>query len=213
MFGSLGGGDAEQAQLRLRLATNSCGSGMGPANRSPRESDEVAAWLHRHSMKPSGMGWAKFWRSASSAADLQMSSIQIRRVDAERADAFGEIVQTGFGLPSQTSKWFAALFGRPGWELYLAYEGETPIASGASFVRYGVAWLGIDTTLPDYRGRGAQTALINRRIRDGSARRLKGFAAETGQPAAGHEASHTSYMNYRRAGFAKAYVRPNYKLA
>jgi hypothetical protein len=122
-------------------------------------------------------------------------------------------VQAGFGLPIATVKWFAALFGRPGWRLYLAYDGQTAIASGAAFAQHGVAWFGMDATLTDFRRRGAQTALINQRIEDGRANGLVGFTAETGQPHVGQEAAHTSYSNYRRAGFTRGYVRPNYKVA
>ena len=142
---------------------------------------------------------------------MPIPRVHIRLVNAESADAFGQVVQAGFSLPVATSKWFAALFGRPGWRLYLAYEGETPIASGATFVQHRVAWFGIDATVTDYRRRGAQTALINRRIEDGRVARLVGFTAETGQPSAGQEAAHSSYSNYTRAGFTPAYVRPNYK--
>jgi len=173
----------------------------------------VHDWLRRRVMRAAGTGWAKFTRGTSPVAPAQASRVQVRLVNAASAAAFGQIAQAGFGLPVATAKWFAALCGRPGWRLYLAYDGETPIASGAAFVQHGVAWFGIDATLADYRRRGAQTALINRRIEDGRAARLVGFTAETGQPAAGQEAAHTSYSNYTRAGFTPAYVRPNYKLA
>ena len=167
-------------------------------------------WLRRRSMTASGMGWAKFERGFSPTGLAQISDVHVRRVNAESAEAFGEVVQEGFGLPVATAKWFAALSGRPGWHLYLAYEGETPVGSGAAFVRHGVAWFGIDATLTGHRRRGAQTALINRRIGDGLAARLLAFTAETGQPSAGQEAAHSSYSNYMRAGFTPAYVRANY---
>jgi hypothetical protein len=167
-------------------------------------------WLRRRSIKVSGRGWAKFERGLSPVGLAQISSVRVRRVNAESADAFGQVVQEGFGLPVATAKWFAALSGRPGWHLYLAYDGETPVGSGAAFVQHGVAWFGIDATLNDYRRRGAQTALINRRIEDGRAARLLAFTAETGQPSAGQEAAHSSYSNYMRAGFTRAYVRANY---
>ncbi|HEY3038910.1 MAG TPA: hypothetical protein VGJ66_09250 [Pyrinomonadaceae bacterium] len=173
----------------------------------------VQDWLRRCGMGRFGTGWAKFKRGNSPAPDLATSKVQVRVVNRESADAFGQVVQTGFGLPVASAKWFAALFGRPGWRLCLAYDGEAPIASGAAFAADGVAWFGMDVTLTKFRRRGAQTALINRRIEDGLAARLLGFTAETGQPAAGQEAAHTSYSNYRRAGFAPAYVRPNYKRA
>ena len=173
----------------------------------------VQDWLRRRAMTASGTGWAKFKREASPAAHVQTSRVQVRLVNAESADAFGQVVQLGFGLPVATAKWFAALFGRPGWRLYLAYDSKTPIASGAAFAQHGVAWFGMDATLTEFRRRGAQTALINRRIEDGRANGLVGVTAETGQPHVGQEAAHTSYSNYRRAGFTPVYVRPNYKLA
>jgi hypothetical protein len=169
-------------------------------------------WLGRHAMTVSGTGWAKFTRGISPAAP-DRTSFQVRLVNRESADAFGQVVQAGFGLPVATAKWFAALFGRPGWHLYLAYEGETPAACGAAFAQHGVAWFGMDATLTDFRRRGAQTAQISRRIEDGRAAGLLGFTAETGQPPAGHEAAHASYNNYRRGGFTPVYVRPNYKRA
>jgi hypothetical protein len=182
---------------------------IGPMGRAA----VVDSWLQRHVMTVSGTGWAKFQREATPPIQTRTSALEIRLVDARSADAFGTVVQAGFGLPAETAKWFAALYGRPGWRLYLAYEGETPVASGAAFASQGAAWFGIDATLADYRRRGAQMALIRRRIEDGRGAGLSGFTAETGQPAAGEEAAHTSYSNYRRAGFRPAYVRANYKQA
>ena len=173
----------------------------------------VQDWLHRSGMTASGTGWAKFHRGTSPASHVETSRIQVRLVDRDSADAFGQVVQAGFGLPVATAKWFAALLGRPGWRLYLAYDGQTPIASGAAFTQHDVGWFGMDATLTKFRRRGAQTALINRRIEDGLAARLLGFTAETGQPLAGQEAAHTSYSNYKGADFMSAYVRPNYKRA
>jgi hypothetical protein len=94
---------------------------------------------------------------------------------------------------------------------YLVGVWDTGIslACGALYMDSGWAWMGIDATLPAYRGRGAQTALIHRRITDGVAAGVKGFTAETGQPSPS-ESSH-SYQNYQRANFRKAYVSPNYR--
>jgi hypothetical protein len=171
----------------------------------------VGDWLHRRAMAPSGTGWAKFERDAAPIRYVRASEVHVRPVNAANSGEFGRVVQAGFGLPAGTATWFAALFGRPGWHLYLAYAGNIPVGSGAAFVRHDLAWLGIDATIADYRRHGAQTALINRRIEDGRAAHLAGFTAETGQPPAGQESAHTSYNNYTRAGFKPAYVRLNYK--
>jgi hypothetical protein len=124
---------------------------VGPVARTTVIDD----WLQRHTMTASGAGWAKFQREATPAAQARISTVDVRLVDAGNAEAFGAVVQAGFGLPAETAKWFAALSGRPGWTLYLAYEGETPVASGAAFASQAVAWFGIDATLADYRRRGA----------------------------------------------------------
>ena len=61
----------------------------------------VRDWLHRRAMTASGTGWAKFERGMSPAPHVPTSSVHIRPVNAESADAFGQIVQAGFGLPAR----------------------------------------------------------------------------------------------------------------
>jgi hypothetical protein len=204
--------ETELDEVSAWLETNA-GPGWALQVAPAAQTGAVLGWLRCRAMTAAGTGWAKFERGTSPVAHTRPSRVHVKLVNAESAGAFGRVVQAGFGLPGGTAKWFGALSGRPGWRLYLAYDGETPIASGAAFVQHGVAWFGIDATLTGYRRRGAQNALISRRIEDGRAARLAGFTAETGQPSAGQEAAHTSYSNYTRAGFTPAYVRPNYKLA
>jgi hypothetical protein len=96
-----------------------------------------------------------FERGTAPVAPMPTTRLHVRPVNAETADAFGDVVKAGFDLPVAMTKWFAALFGRSGWRLYLAYDGETASAPGA-FVQHGVAWLGIDGTLAAYRRCGAQ---------------------------------------------------------
>jgi hypothetical protein len=182
--------EAELDEVSAWLETNGA-PGWALQVAPAAQTGTVHDWLHHRTMTASGTGWAKFKRGISPAADARGSKVHLRLVNAESAEAFGQVVQAGFALPVATAKWFAALFGRPGWRLYLAYDGETPVASGAAFVQHGIAWFGIDATLTEYRRRGGQTALINRRIEDGRGARLLGFTAETGQPSAGQEAAHT----------------------
>jgi hypothetical protein len=126
------------------------------------------------------------------------------------AQDFGHVVQTGFGLPEATAPWFSALVQRNGWNTYLALDGGRPVGACAMFIKDGWAWLGVDATLADARGRGAQTDLIAQRLEDGLLRGVVGFTAETGYPPAGQETTYQSHRNYLKADFALAYVRPNY---
>lgn len=176
------------------------------------ESEASLAWLAGHGMTPAGNGWAKFYLppapfSRPAAAE---GGIEVRPTSATDANAYGEIVRSVFGFPASAGAWFAALVGRPGWSTYIAYDGETAVGSGAMFARDGAAWLGIGTTLSAFRRRGVQTALLARRIADARSEGVETLTTETGYPAS-DEAAFPSYRNVRRAGFALAYVRPNYK--
>lgn len=180
----------------------------------PALPEAIGHWLEPRGLAKSGNGWAKYHRSANAVRQTsRASSFQVRLADEHDAEDFGHIAHAGFGLPQSTVPWFASLVGRPKWKIFLAYDGDDPIACGALFLEGKWGWLGIDTTLPGYRGRGAQTALIARRIETGIAAGAIGFTAETGQPAPGEEDKYASYRNYRSAGFEVAYVRPNYKTA
>ena len=69
-------------------------------------------------------------------------------------------------------------------------------------------WLGVASTRADYRGRGAQSALLAARIERAGELGLRLLVTETG--AAEDDEPGTSYRNILRAGFEPAYVRPNY---
>jgi len=100
-----------------------------------------------------------------------------------------------------------ALAARQGWHCYVIYKDGKPAAAAAMFRQGTGAWLGIDVTLPPYRGLGMQAALIQKRLSDlGPGRAM----AETGLPAATHQAADASYRNYRRGGFIEAYPSINF---
>lgn len=170
------------------------------------------AWLEDHGLAPAGNGWAKFSILLRDYEPITAaeSAIEVRRVDAPRASAYAEIVRTVFDLSATADDWFAALVGRNGWQTYLAYIGDKPVGSGAMFIKDGAAWLGMGTTLAEFRSRGVQSALLAQRISDARRHGLEVLTTETGYPAA-DERAFPSYRNVRRAGFAQTYVRANYK--
>jgi hypothetical protein len=174
-------------------------------------SDALVRWMERSGLKADGTGLAKFQRGSSQVPDQSvLTPFAIHAVERPDAARFGAVVRAGFDAPPAFASWFSSLVGRPKWRTYLAHDGKTPIASGAMFVDRGWAWMGIDATLPAYRRRGAQAALLSRRISDGRAAGVEVFTGETDRPVGGHEASHSSYRNFLRAGFCVAYTRDNY---
>ena len=58
------------------------------------------------------------------------------------------------------------LLGAPGFRCYLAEADGEPAALGVLHVRAGVGSMANGLTAPRFRGRGCQTALLHRRIRD-----------------------------------------------
>ena len=101
--------------------------------------------------------------------DVQtQTDLRIERIDAARAEEFGRVASGGFGLPAFTGEWLGGIVGRPGWHCYLALAGDRPVACAVLYATGDIGWLGIGAALPEFRGRGAQSALLAARIRDGA---------------------------------------------
>jgi len=161
---------------------------------------------------PSGSGWAKFVKCVAGPTPARLpAGVEIRIADAATAASFGGTVQAGFGVAPECAEWFAALVGRPGWCCFLATIDGEPAAAAAMFIRDGAAWSGMSTTLPDYRGRGLQSALIDARLNEAAARGVTWVTSETGQPSVEDEPGFSSYRNQKRGGFERAYIRLNLK--
>jgi GNAT superfamily N-acetyltransferase len=151
-----------------------------------------------------GYPWQKFERGADPLEARTELSVEGPR---EAAD-FGAAFAGGFGLPHFMGAWSSRLIGRPGWHCFVAYDGDEPSGAGALFVSGSAGWLGLGATLPDKRGRGAQGAILAARINRAADLGLDLLVTETGVPR--EDGPGPSYRNILRAGFRKAYVRPNY---
>jgi hypothetical protein len=110
-------------------------------------------------------------------------------------------------MPAVLQPWIASMVGRAGWQHYLAWDGSRPVAAAALYVRDGAGWLGMASTLPAARRRGAQGALMAQRIEDGRALGCRWLVTETGEDTPARP--NPSYRNMIRAGFALAYHREN----
>lgn len=151
--------------------------------------------------------WAKLARSGDPEAPVT-TDLRIEQIGAARAGTFGRVACEAFRMPPHLEHWLAATVGAPGWIHYLAWDGAVPVATAALRVRASVGWLGIAATLPSHRRRGAQGALLARRIRDGRVLGCTRFVTETSEDLP--ERPNPSYRNIVRAGFALVYQRSNY---
>lgn len=151
--------------------------------------------------------WVKMVRGTEPAPAVA-TDLRVERVGPEQAVRFAVTACGGLGVPETMAPWLAAGVGRPGWRHYLAYDNDRPVGTGALYLRDDVAWLGIGSTLPAARRRGAQSAIMARRIDDAIALGCTIIETETREETAEH--SNPSYRNMVRTGFRLAYARPNY---
>ena len=98
--------------------------------------------------------------------------------------------------------------GRENWHCFVAYDGQTPAATGALYVVGTVGWLGMAGTLPEQRRKGAQGAILAARIEAAAEAGCEVVVTETGALEDGRPSN--SYRNIVRAGFEERYVRANY---
>jgi GNAT superfamily N-acetyltransferase len=152
-------------------------------------------------------GWMKFSRGVSPRE--ARSDLDVRRAD--RPEDFARVVLEGYGMPEWTAPLAANVVGRPGWSCYVAYEDNEPAGAGAIFVHDQVGWLGYAATRADFRGRGAQSAILAARIEEARRRGCTTVTTETGELA--EDRPSASYRNILRAGFREAGVRANYRAA
>ena len=148
------------------------------------------------------LGWMKFRRDPSPPP----AGGTALRIDDATGDDVAAIVGAVFGGPDLGAM-LAALPGREGWQCFAAYDGEAPVACGALYVHEGVGWLGVAGTLPEHRGKGAQSAILAARIARARELGVDVLATETGVRR--DDGPNTSYDNILRAGFTEAYLRPN----
>jgi hypothetical protein len=170
------------------------------------ETPALRAALEARGLRPLD-AWAKVWRD-DAPAPAAATDLRVEAVGRERAEDVARILCAGFGLPEAVGGLFASVLERDGWRAYLAFDGDEPVATGSLFVHGRVGALQAAATLPSHRRRGAQGALVARRISDGLALGCRLFAAEATEDRP--EDPNPSYHNLLRAGFRLAYLRRNY---
>ena len=126
----------------------------------------------------------------------------VRRATAADAPEFARVLNVGYELPEESVRGhiFASTLGHDGWSHYLVeYDGE-PGSASVLFISEGVAQLFVATTMPDFRGRGGQGALIRQRLSDALD---AGADLATSQTGTGN----ASPRNMERRGFELLYTR------
>jgi GNAT superfamily N-acetyltransferase len=158
-----------------------------------------------------GGTWVKFAAPATLAPGAA-TDLRIETLEPPDAAAFARVMCTGFGMPldSPLPGWFERLPAcrDAGFTTYGAWDGSELVAAATLFVGNGIGTLSGAATLPEHRGRGAQGALMARRMRDAAAAGCTWVTAETGSETP--ESPNPSLHNMRRMGLTELYERRNW---
>jgi len=141
------------------------------------------------------------------------TDLRIARLDSEDAEHFTHVMAVGFDFEETAAA--HALFDGPqyfegDWAAYGAYDGDVLVGVARMLVvpeTEAVALFGA-ATLPVGRGRGAQSALLDARIREARDRGVRYASAETWLESV--EQPNPSQHNMRRAGLTEVHTRPNW---
>jgi GNAT superfamily N-acetyltransferase len=122
------------------------------------------------------------------------------------AAQWAEVIVRGNGAPdARIAGMIAAGATQPGFQPFAAWAGEELVAGANLLVRGLVGSLNSAATVPEHRGRGAQSALIAARIEAARRAGCRWVTAEAALPAAG--AVNPSLTNLERAGLRGLYIR------
>ena len=167
--------------------------------------DMLPTWLRDRGLEP-GWGWMTFRRGVDVPPDGR-TSLRLVRVGAAEAPAFGRVTAASYGLPAAAATWAASAY-KVGWDCWLALDGDEPAAAAGVYMAEGVGYLGFAATLPEHRGKGAQSALLAERIRHARAAGCDVVVTETGERR--DDRPSNSYRNILRAGFAETTATANW---
>jgi len=151
--------------------------------------------------------WAKFIRNTEPVNETN-SELTINEIDVKKAVEFAKTAVEAFNMKEIFIPQFETIIGRDNWRHFMAFDGNKPAATASLYINGDTGWLGVASTLPSYRNRGAQGALIAKRISAARECGCKWVTVETGNDT--KEKPNPSYRNIMRNNFRLLYFRPNY---
>jgi GNAT superfamily N-acetyltransferase len=155
--------------------------------------------------------WVKLLRPAALDPPPAETDLRVDHAGPEHADAWARTLCTGFGMPENphlVAFFGSATEGARGFHPWAAWDGDRLVAAALLHVVGPTAAFCGAATLPDARGRGAQSIFMARRIEAARALGATWLSAETWKEAP--QQHNPSLHNLRRAGFVDVYHRDNW---
>ncbi len=155
-----------------------------------------------------GRTWEKLLRELHDVPEVE-TYLEIKELGVEHAPEYGEVCCATFGMPGpHLVAWVNDHLGKPDWRAFGAFDGAKMVGVGAMYARGDVACLVSGATLPEYRGRGAQSAIMVARLNAAAEMELSWASTETGSETA--DSPNPSLHNMERLGFEVVYQRYNW---
>jgi len=129
----------------------------------------------------------------------------VRRVGPNAATAFASLACRVFSLEQPFQRLLEASFDNSCWQHWMAFDGGQPVATAMTCLDGEVAWIGWVATVPEYRGRGIQSAVTAAQMQAAEQAGARWATLETALTA--RRQPGPSQRNYLRLGWAALYNR------
>ncbi|MET8157690.1 GNAT family N-acetyltransferase [Sphaerisporangium sp. NPDC005289] len=137
------------------------------------------------------------------------TQLRVGPVGPQDAEEWATVVLSVFGMLDQgLMRMMTATVGHPRFRPFAVWDGDRVVAGANLYLHGDVGALNAGATLPEYRGRGAQSALMAARAEQAAAAGCRWLIAEAGRPGEGE--SNPSLNNMLRAGLRPVYHRRNW---
>ena len=164
-------------------------------------------WLAARGYEP-GATVRRYVHTAPDSCEQRPGLVQIRKLRAIDTEGMSHIFADALDLPNLSTVLMIGLPRWEGWSCYAAHLEGREVACGSMLVTGKLALFGLDATLPEFRGRGCQSALITRRMVDACRAGCDAVAAEVWD---GHPASDAAASVLEEAGFEEIAGKRNWR--
>jgi GNAT superfamily N-acetyltransferase len=171
------------------------------------DTERAEDWLAKRGYER-GMTVRRYVHLGTSDGDIETGDVEIRNLKAIETEGMSHIFADALGLPKLATVLMIGLPRWEGWHCYAAFVDDREVGCGSMRIFGNLALLGLDATLPDFRGRGCQSALITRRLVDANRAGCDVVAAEVWN---GHPASEEAAHVLEEAGFEEIAGKTNWK--
>ncbi|MEW5809727.1 MAG: hypothetical protein AB1925_09750 [Actinomycetota bacterium] len=163
-----------------------------------------AAIRDRHALRAN---FARFQHICDINDVCDVASTGLRVGIAADVGEWTRFTMRGFGMPDgDIADMLMPGYGSGSVQLFSAWDGDCVVAGAALFVWQDVAVLNSGTTLATHRNRGAQSALIAKRVVAAKEAGCRWLVTQTADP--GSDGYSPSLNNMIRAGLTPLYARP-----